>query len=83
MEVVGAGSVPVEAVKHQRLEPFLLIAGDISGTKTLLALYDPGERAGTLVLQIEYRTANYKALDAMVRGSWRPCVAQCGRPASM
>jgi glucokinase len=45
----------------------LLIAGDIGGTKTLLAIYDPGERAATPVLQMEYRTAEYTALDAMVR----------------
>jgi glucokinase len=49
------------------MEPFLLIAGDIGGTKTLLAIYDPGEGPGTPVLQREYRTADYTALDAMVR----------------
>jgi glucokinase len=47
--------------------PFLLIAGDIGGTKTLLAIYDLGERAGTPVEQKEYRTADYTTLDAMVR----------------
>ena len=45
----------------------MLIAGDIGGTKTLLAIYDPGEGPGTPVLQMEYRTADYTALDAMVR----------------
>ena len=45
----------------------MLIAGDIGGTKTLLAIYNRGERAGTPVLQMEYRTADYTALDAMVR----------------
>ena len=45
----------------------MLIAGDIGGTKTLLAIYDFGERARTPVLQLEYRTADYPALDVMVR----------------
>jgi glucokinase len=45
----------------------LLIAGDIGGTKTLLAIYDPGERASTPVVQMEYRSADYPALDVMVR----------------
>jgi glucokinase len=45
----------------------LLVAGDIGGTKTLLAIYDSSERARTPVLQLEYRTADYTALDVMVR----------------
>ena len=45
----------------------MLIAGDIGGTKTLLAIYDFGERARTPVLQLEYGTADYPALDVMVR----------------
>lgn len=45
----------------------MLIAGDIGGTKTLLAIYDSSERARTPVLQLEYRTADYTALDVMVR----------------
>jgi glucokinase len=45
----------------------LLIAGDIGGTKTLLAIYEVGERVGAPVLQLEYRTADYTALDVMVR----------------
>ena len=45
----------------------MLIAGDIGGTKTLLAIYDSGERARTPVLQREYRTADYPALEVMVR----------------
>ena len=45
----------------------MLIAGDIGGTKTLLAIYDPRERASTPVRQMEYRSADYTALGAMVR----------------
>ena len=67
VEVVGAGRVTVTAVKRQGWSPFLLIAGDIGGTKTLLAIYDSGERARTPVLQMEYRSADYTALDVMVR----------------
>ena len=44
----------------------MLIVGDIGGTKTLLAIYD---RAGAYapIAQMEYRSANYPALDVMVR----------------
>ena len=45
----------------------MLIAGDIGGTKTLLAVYALGERARAPILQREYRTADYTALDDMVR----------------
>jgi glucokinase len=45
----------------------LLIAGDIGGTKTLLAIYDPGKGARLPILQREYRSANYEALEVMVR----------------
>jgi len=45
----------------------MLIAGDIGGTKTLLAIYDPCIGARTPVIQQEYRSANYGALDVMVR----------------
>ena len=55
---------------------FLLIAGDIGGTKTLLAIYNSGERARTPVLQREYRTADYPALDVMVREFL--AVSHCG-----
>jgi glucokinase len=45
----------------------VLIAGDIGGTKTLLAIYDPRKRARAPVLQMEYRSAAYAALEVMVR----------------
>jgi glucokinase len=45
----------------------LLIAGDIGGTKTLLAIYDLEERARAPVFQAEYRSADYTGLDVMVR----------------
>jgi glucokinase len=45
----------------------MLIAGDIGGTKTLLALYDPAAGARAPVAQMEYHSANYAALDIMVR----------------
>jgi len=49
------------------MELFLLIAGDIGGTKTLLAIYDIGERTRAPVLQLEYSSADYTTLSIMVR----------------
>jgi glucokinase len=45
----------------------LLLAGDVGGTKTLLAIYDAGEGARTPILQNEYRSASYASLEVMVR----------------
>ena len=45
----------------------MLIAGDIGGTKTLLAISDPRKGARTPILQMEYRSAAYRALNVMVR----------------
>jgi len=45
----------------------MLIAGDIGGTKTLLALYDPDAGARKPVAQAEFRSANYASLDDIVR----------------
>ena len=45
----------------------MLIAGDIGGTKTLLALYDPEIGARTPVEQAEFHSANYRSLDDIVR----------------
>jgi glucokinase len=45
----------------------VLIAGDIGGTKTLLAMYDFRKHARTLVTLLECRSAAYTALDIMVR----------------
>ena len=45
----------------------MLIVGDIGGTKTLLAIYEPGGDAGSPATQKEYHSANYPALDVMVR----------------
>lgn len=64
----------------------MLIAGDIGGTKTLLAMYDPRKGALTPVLQMEYRSAAYGALDVMVREfmaasrceAWAACFAVAG-----
>jgi glucokinase len=47
--------------------PSLLIAGDIGGTKTLLAIYDPAVGARTPLVEREYRSANYPALEVMVK----------------
>src|SRR3954464_1408660 len=47
--------------------PSLLIAGDIGGTKTLLAVYDPAIGARTPLVEREYRSANYLALDVIVK----------------
>jgi glucokinase len=45
----------------------MLIAGDIGGTKTLLAIYDAAGGARMPVAQREYHSANYASLDVMVR----------------
>jgi glucokinase len=45
----------------------MLIAGDIGGTKTLLAIYSPSAGIRTPVVQLEYHSANYTALEVMVR----------------
>lgn len=45
----------------------MLLAGDIGGTKTLLALYAPGASADTPLTEAEFHSANYNTLDAMVR----------------
>lgn len=46
--------------------PCLLLAGDIGGTKTLLAVYDLSETIPAPILQKEYRSANYPSLQSMV-----------------
>jgi glucokinase len=45
----------------------MLIVGDIGGTKTRLAIYEPGGDVGSLIAQREYPSANYPALDVLVR----------------
>lgn len=45
----------------------MLLAGDIGGTKTLLALYDPKGDARHSVVEAEFHSANYASLDLMVR----------------
>ena len=45
----------------------MLIAGDIGGTKTLLALYDPDVGARKPVAQAEFHSAQYSSLDDVVR----------------
>jgi len=54
----------------------MLIAGDIGGTKTLLALYTPDDGPRHPVLQTEYHSADYQSLDDIVR----LFVAQTDRP---
>ncbi|MBV9247784.1 MAG: glucokinase, partial [Acetobacteraceae bacterium] len=44
----------------------MLIAGDIGGTKTLLAIYDPAAGPREPVAQMEFRSADYAGLDVMV-----------------
>jgi glucokinase len=44
----------------------LLIAGDIGGTKTILAVYDPAVGLGAPLVEKEYKSANYATLDAMI-----------------
>jgi glucokinase len=45
----------------------MLIAGDIGGTKTLLALYDPAAGARAPIQQAEFHSADYGNLDDVVR----------------
>ena len=44
----------------------MLIAGDIGGTKTLLALYDPAQGPRRPVAQDEFPSARYEGLESMV-----------------
>jgi glucokinase len=45
----------------------MLIAGDVGGTKTLLALYDPQAEARKPIAQAEFHSADYHSLDDVVR----------------
>jgi glucokinase len=45
----------------------MLIAGDIGGTKTLLALYVPEAGARRPIAQAEFHSADYQSLDDVVR----------------
>lgn len=45
----------------------MLLAGDIGGTKTLLALYERGGDARRAVAEQEYHSADFASLDLMVR----------------
>jgi len=45
----------------------MLIAGDIGGTKTLLALYDPNGDVRKPVAEAEFHSADYVGLDVIVR----------------
>src|ERR1700744_3710561 len=59
----------------------MLIAGDIGGTKTLLALYVPEAGARRPVVQAEFHSADYRSLDDIVRAfmaqTQRPAEAAC------
>ena len=45
----------------------MLLAGDIGGTKTLLALYTPATGARQPIAEAEFRSASYPGLDVMAR----------------
>jgi len=45
----------------------MLVVGDIGGTKTLLALYEPGADPGRAVVEKEYQSAAFPGLAPMVR----------------
>ncbi len=45
----------------------MLLAGDIGGTKTLLALFDPATGPRQPVAEAEFHSASYPGLDAIVR----------------
>ena len=59
----------------------MLIAGDIGGTKTLLALYEPESGARKPLLQAEFHSADYRSLDeiiaAFIADIKRPVRAAC------
>jgi glucokinase len=55
----------------------MLIAGDIGGTKTLLALHEPGADLRNPVAEMEFRSASYGTLDDLVK----EFMAKVGRPA--
>jgi glucokinase len=55
----------------------MLIAGDVGGTKTLLALYDPDAGPRAPIAQAEFHSADYGSLDDVVRAF----MAQTKRPA--
>jgi glucokinase len=59
----------------------MLIAGDIGGTKTLLALYVPESGARKPIAQAEFHSANYHSLEDIVRAfieqTNRPVEAAC------
>jgi glucokinase len=44
----------------------MLLAGDIGGTKTLLALYQPGSDARKPIAEAEFASSNYPGLEEMV-----------------
>jgi len=54
----------------------MLIAGDIGGTKTLLALYVPDAGARKPVIDMEFHSANYPTFDDLVKDF----MAKVGRP---
>jgi glucokinase len=45
----------------------MLLAGDIGGTKTLLALYEPATGSRHTVAEAEFRSADYPSLEAIIR----------------
>jgi glucokinase len=59
----------------------MLIAGDIGGTKTLLALYVPDQGARKPIAQAMFHSADYHSLDDIVRAfiakTQRPVEAAC------
>ncbi len=59
----------------------MLIAGDIGGTKTLLALYGPEADVRRPIAEMEFRSASYETLDALVKEFMakvnRPVEAAC------
>lgn len=57
----------MEAWGHGNGWTALLIAGDIGGTKTLLALYAPDAGVRRPVAETEYHSADYASLEPMVR----------------
>jgi glucokinase len=44
----------------------MLLAGDIGGTKTVLALFDPAVAGAAPLCEITFRSADFPSLEAVV-----------------
>jgi glucokinase len=64
--LAGVHSIACGMVGVDHKERHMLIAGDIGGTKTLLALYTPERGPRQPIAQAEFRSADYDGLERIV-----------------